>query len=319
MSQENPLNDSGDLSFVFIESQFLTAIKMGYWVLLDNVNSAPPEVIERINSLLEEEPTLNIYEHHDGDELSYANKSIHKNFCIFSTANTQRESSNKLSSAFLNRVIRIWLPKMDEGLHEYVTQDDKIIDDKIKNNEIYNISKIILEKICANKSSLALLLTKYHAIYQNMIRMKEISLGENTELTFRKILKTLELFDFTIRSGEGLLNALVYSIEENYVSPLNSKLYKKSAIRKLLELIKVSNVNDSVITSNYKQEFEKKESSSNIDEYMIKIEGALTIVTFNSFLRVDLAEKNNKNVYNCISNNFVLFLSQILIPINENF
>jgi midasin len=100
------------MSFVFIDSEFVTAIKMGYWVLLDNVNSAPPEVIERINSLLEEEPTLNIYEYHDGEELIREKNTIHQDFRIFCTSNSQRELANKLSSAFINRVIRIWLPKI---------------------------------------------------------------------------------------------------------------------------------------------------------------------------------------------------------------
>ena len=54
-------------AFAFVEADFVDAVRLGHWVLLDNVNSAPPEVIERINSLLEEEPTLNIHEHSGGN------------------------------------------------------------------------------------------------------------------------------------------------------------------------------------------------------------------------------------------------------------
>lgn len=36
---------SKSISFTFVESEFLTAVRNGYWVLLDNVNSAPPEVL----------------------------------------------------------------------------------------------------------------------------------------------------------------------------------------------------------------------------------------------------------------------------------
>ena len=35
------------VGFEFVESQFITAIRRGQWVLLDNINSAPPDVIER--------------------------------------------------------------------------------------------------------------------------------------------------------------------------------------------------------------------------------------------------------------------------------
>ena len=41
---------------------------------------------------------------------------MHHDFRLFSTANTQRIFSNKLSGALLNRVIRIYLPPLDWGL-----------------------------------------------------------------------------------------------------------------------------------------------------------------------------------------------------------
>ena len=59
-----------DIGFVFVESDLVRALRLGDWILLDNVNSAPPEQIERLNSLLEENPVINIYEHADGMVLS---------------------------------------------------------------------------------------------------------------------------------------------------------------------------------------------------------------------------------------------------------
>jgi len=42
------------------------------------VNSTPPEVIERLNSLFtEEEPVLNLYKYSEGEELSLKNRKIH--------------------------------------------------------------------------------------------------------------------------------------------------------------------------------------------------------------------------------------------------
>jgi hypothetical protein len=40
-------------AFGFVEAGFLRAIRDGVWVLVDNCNNAPPEVLERLNSLLE--------------------------------------------------------------------------------------------------------------------------------------------------------------------------------------------------------------------------------------------------------------------------
>ncbi len=61
-----------DTAFAFVEADFVDAVRLGHWVLLDNVNSAPPEVVERINSVLEEDPSLNIHEHSGGMPLRLA-------------------------------------------------------------------------------------------------------------------------------------------------------------------------------------------------------------------------------------------------------
>jgi len=100
------------IAFSFVKSDLVNAIENGWWVLLDGVNSAPPEVIERLNSLLEDNPMLNLIEDSDGKVLKQGD-GIHSDFRFFATANVYRKNSNKLSSAFLNRMIRIWLPKMD--------------------------------------------------------------------------------------------------------------------------------------------------------------------------------------------------------------
>jgi hypothetical protein len=85
-------------------------------VVLDNINSAPPEVMERLNSLTEDHPTFNLYEHSKGETLSRAAGTIHRSFRLFATSNTRRPQSHKLSSAFLNRVLKITLAPMDYGL-----------------------------------------------------------------------------------------------------------------------------------------------------------------------------------------------------------
>ena len=95
-------------------SPLVAALKSGDWVLLDNANSAPPETLERLNSLLEEERFLSVFESGDGvvykdgvstDDLIPGVVAIHSEFRIFVTANTRRVLSNRLSAAFLNRMV----------------------------------------------------------------------------------------------------------------------------------------------------------------------------------------------------------------------
>ena len=60
---------SGQKTFDFVESPLVKAARAGDWVLLDNVSSAPPDVMERLNSLTEGTPTLNLYEHPSGENI----------------------------------------------------------------------------------------------------------------------------------------------------------------------------------------------------------------------------------------------------------
>lgn len=107
---------SSGVIFQFVESEFVQAIREGWWILLDNVNNTPPEVVERLNSLIEEKPFLGLYEGENAKVLTIENGGINKQFRLFATADIQRPNTNRLSSAFLNRVIRIWLPALDEDL-----------------------------------------------------------------------------------------------------------------------------------------------------------------------------------------------------------
>ncbi|GKT37595.1 unnamed protein product, partial [Aduncisulcus paluster] len=50
------------LSFDFVESSLITALKEGNWVILENIHAASSDVIERLNSLTEESMTLNLFE-----------------------------------------------------------------------------------------------------------------------------------------------------------------------------------------------------------------------------------------------------------------
>ena len=285
-------------SFVFIDSEFVTAIRMGYWVLLDNVNSATPEVIDRINSLLEEKPTLNIYEYHDGEELSREKKTIHKDFRIFCTSNSQRESSNKLSSAFLNRVIRIWLPKID---------DDVVIED-IKNHEIYELTKKLFNRLNFNNSKLSLILTQFHASFKMLIKAKKITLGEDSNLTFRKIIKTINSFDFAVKSDKTALEALMYSISDNYLQSLRLNEHKVLAIRELKSVL------DKQKSKTRTMSFIPSSDDYPIDvnEIMITIEHVLVKITLNSLKYVDSTDRS------FYLSNLLQFIATVLIPLNSS-
>jgi len=77
------------------------AMTQGYWLILDEMNLAEPQVLERLNSVLEREPSLVLSEH-DGRVLSHG--QVHRDFRIFATMNPATYAGRSpISPAFRDR------------------------------------------------------------------------------------------------------------------------------------------------------------------------------------------------------------------------
>ena len=83
------------------EGLVLRAMREGCWLLLDELNLAEPQVLERFNSLLEREPALVVNEH-EGERI--AGEAIHSDFRIFGTMNpAEYAGRSALSPAWRDR------------------------------------------------------------------------------------------------------------------------------------------------------------------------------------------------------------------------
>jgi|GEM_PF-637504 len=79
------------------------AVRNGWWAILDEVNLAEPQILERLNSLLEREPQLVLTEH-DGSVFGPGGTPIHPRFRIFATMNpAEYAGRTALSPAYRNR------------------------------------------------------------------------------------------------------------------------------------------------------------------------------------------------------------------------
>ncbi|ETB59795.1 hypothetical protein YYC_03183 [Plasmodium yoelii 17X] len=96
------VNDKNSDSLIFEEGAFVKAVRNGYWVVLDELNLAPSEVLESLNRILDDNKELYI------PELKCYVKA-HKDFMLFATqnpANNQNYFGRKeLSKAFRSRFI----------------------------------------------------------------------------------------------------------------------------------------------------------------------------------------------------------------------
>ena len=102
-------DNSGRL--VFCEGPLVKAVKNGYFLVLDELNLAPSEVLEALNRLLDDNQELFIPE-------TQTTIKPHKNFRLFATQNPTAYAGRKeLSKAFRNRFVEMFIPELpDEEL-----------------------------------------------------------------------------------------------------------------------------------------------------------------------------------------------------------
>ncbi|CAM9359799.1 unnamed protein product, partial [Hapterophycus canaliculatus] len=157
--------------------------------------SAPPEVVERLNSLLEDEPTLNLIEMGSGEELTRDNVGVHPELRIFTTANTRRIGSNKMSSALLNRLLRLWLPSLDDGLVD--------VGQRAEDLEAHDLFVVVLEMLpnFTGKAKIAHLLLRFHAVAKAMADRKLLTLVGNAQITFRTCIRTISCATTAMRTA----------------------------------------------------------------------------------------------------------------------
>ena len=101
------------------DSPFITALKEGKWVILDGIESAEPELYERLSTLCDlNNKKLNLFEKGPQYVYSINNKNdefkINENFRLFITYNSYEvEQNKKLSSTFISKCLLYSLSQID--------------------------------------------------------------------------------------------------------------------------------------------------------------------------------------------------------------
>ncbi|WVZ59171.1 hypothetical protein U9M48_009362, partial [Paspalum notatum var. saurae] len=109
------------MSFQFVEGAFVSALRKGHWILLDEVNLAPPETLQRIGAVLDgERGTLCLAERGDVD---YVER--HPCFRIFACMNPATDAGKReLPYTFRNRFTEYFVDDLmdDDDLHLFVNK-----------------------------------------------------------------------------------------------------------------------------------------------------------------------------------------------------
>lgn len=115
------INPSSGMMFSFVEGSFVTALRNGEWILLDEVNLAPPETLQRIIGVLEgENGALCLAERGDID---YIHR--HANFRIFACMNPATDAGKRdLPFSLRSRFTEYFVDDVldDDDLCQFISQ-----------------------------------------------------------------------------------------------------------------------------------------------------------------------------------------------------
>jgi len=95
--------DPAGKGWIWKDGLVVRAMRQGHWVILDELNLAEPQVLERLNPLLEAEPTLVLSEHAD-EVFGPGGRIVHDAFRLFATQNpVEYAGRSTLSPAYRDR------------------------------------------------------------------------------------------------------------------------------------------------------------------------------------------------------------------------
>ena len=253
------------------ESAFIKALKNGDWILLDGIENTQAELFEKISSLNNFFPILNLFEKNNESYYfknnNLKNFNINNNFRIFITYNPEGISDikNKLTPSFLSQCSLFSLRKID----------DNIID-----SSIYLYSNLYKNVLLQNEQQIVKCL---EFSYIN----KQMEIYSNSKKNFFAGNKSFSCsslyFIILIRElYENVKNSKFYDITINILQITYSYSYLKEDFNELIKRIKNSELN--------------KDLENNNNNYSETIQN-------NKELLFNLINSEIKNYYNNFENN----------------
>lgn len=198
-------DSSGKL--VFHEGVLVKAVRNGHWIVLDELNLAPSDVLEALNRLLDDNRELFVPELRE-------TVRAHPNFMLFATQNppTFYGGRKLLSRAFRNRFVEIHVGEIPE---------DEL--------------SIILEQRCQIPKSYALKMVEVMKELQLHRQSSKIFAGKHGYITPRDLFRWANRFKALGKSYEDLANDGYYLLAER-LRDEGEKLVVQEVLEKYLRV-----------------------------------------------------------------------------------
>ncbi|GKT35412.1 hypothetical protein ADUPG1_008580, partial [Aduncisulcus paluster] len=240
-------------NFKFIKSTLIKAMEDGDFFLLDNLQAAPSDVCERLNSLIEENQRLYLFEK-DSETVYVENptkpgeKQISKDFRLFMTADPNRVGAHAIPPSFMSRCIAIstssLVPKLqsshDSSISEQIAVKNLV---EIAGRSLFNDSGVF-----ANKKQLSLDFGAAIACaFANMYKLWTFSPPSSitTQFSVRSFFHTLKSFDIIVRKQKLLppheqcdhIAILKFVLFHHYEKMSDDQSYRRMAQQSIIEKV----------------------------------------------------------------------------------
>ncbi|XP_026437070.1 midasin-like [Papaver somniferum] len=183
-SARKQIDSSSGMAFSFVEGAFITALRKGHWILLDEINLAPPETLQRVLGVLEgESGSLCLAERGDIDYIER-----HSNFRIFACMNPATDAGKRDLPYMLRS-------RFSEYFVDEVLNDDDLtlfINQYLDESHKQLVSKIV---------------SFYKSAKEKSVEMLQDGANQKPQFSLRSLYRALE---FTREAGKkfGFLRAL---------------------------------------------------------------------------------------------------------------
>lgn len=194
----------------FQEGLVPTAMRKGWWVILDEVNLAEPQVLERLNSVLEREPMLVLTEGPGTRFGPGSDVPVHDDFRVFATMNpAEYQGRAVLSPAYKDRWVATWQAE-NPGEAEFRQMLERLVFGRQPDVEVDGLPFAGREEAQAPYASLAsvpdvgVFLGRLAALHAGVVRMATATEGRAAGLGSSR----RERYVFSRRGLLAVLDAL---------------------------------------------------------------------------------------------------------------
>ena len=244
VGSELPVEDAGTGSFAWRDGAFLTALKNGDWVILDELNLASQSVLEGLNSCLDHRAALFVPEL--GKEFK-----CHPQFKIFGCQNPAGAGHGRksLPRSFLNRFTRVYVDELTANDFEFIISNcykeipietrkavikiiadlnDLHLDFEFNLRDVFRCCELLNNHISLQK---AVTLLFIHRLRTDSLRKKVLSIAYkhigqfDPDLTLFTISPELiRIGDLMINRSSGLYNPTNIVLHPSMIQPIESIL-----------------------------------------------------------------------------------------------